>query len=139
MPTEHWYVFRWFGDGLSVGAIVGAFLGLLPAVAAIAAFIWYLIQIYESDTAQKWLDKRRAFRKSARITKLRAEQKVLLAELEALELVREARAVAGDKVAKATHEANVLKQNQDTHTRQADLAPTLPGGAFKSVPAIDDG
>lgn len=93
------------GHTLSVGTILTSFMGFIPAIAALAGFIWYAIQIYESDTVQKWLERKRALWKAHRLSKLRAEQKVVMAEIEALEVVREARAIATEKVAAAAHQA----------------------------------
>lgn len=56
----------WIGNAFSAGAIVGTLVGWLPAAAALVGLIWYLIQIYESQTAQRWLASRRA-RKIARL------------------------------------------------------------------------
>lgn len=47
-------------DGISAGAIVATFLGLLPSFAAVAGIIWYGIQIYESKTVQAWVAKMKA-------------------------------------------------------------------------------
>lgn len=44
---------------ISVGALVGYFVGLLPALAALGAVIWYGIAIYETRTVQEWLARRR--------------------------------------------------------------------------------
>jgi hypothetical protein len=70
----------WAGNIVSLGAIVGTFMGWLPAVAAVVAFTWYSIQIWESHTVQRWLHTRRE-RKIAhymkRVHELRAQQKVL--------------------------------------------------------------
>ena len=41
------------GDVISVGAILGSLAGWLPPLAALAAIIWYSIEIYESATVQK--------------------------------------------------------------------------------------
>lgn len=43
------------GHVVSAGAIFGAFLGILPALAALGAVIWYAIAIYETHTVQSWL------------------------------------------------------------------------------------
>lgn len=56
----------WAGNIFSIGAIAGAFVGYLPTVAAIVGLIWYLIQVYESATVQRWLAARRD-RKIARL------------------------------------------------------------------------
>lgn len=42
---------------ISLAAIGGAFVGILPPLAALGAIIWYAIQIYESRTFQDWLAK----------------------------------------------------------------------------------
>lgn len=53
-------------DTISAGAILGTFLGFLPPLAALVASIWYLVQIWESHTVQKWwrfhTRKRRTYR-----------------------------------------------------------------------------
>lgn len=68
------------GHGLSVGAIIGSLFGWAPPVAAIAAFVWYLIQIYESKYVQRFLHNRRI----RKLAKLRKE----IAYIEAAELIR---------------------------------------------------
>lgn len=40
-------------DFAAAGAIIGAIAGLLPPLGALAALIWYGIQIYESKTIQR--------------------------------------------------------------------------------------
>lgn len=59
-------VSQWVGNGFSVLAIVGGFLGWAPAIGALVAAIWYSIQIYESATVQRWVANRRV-RKIARL------------------------------------------------------------------------
>lgn len=102
-----------WGHVAAVGTWVGTLFGLLPALAALVAVIWYMIQIYESTTVQKWLDVKRLVWKARRIAHIRAEQKLLQAQLEAMEIVREARVIADSKVAVATTEAAVLKSNAE--------------------------
>lgn len=65
MDADH-HLTNWFGNAVSVGAIAGTMAGWLPAVSAIVALIWYMIQIYESKTVQEWIAARRA-RKIARL------------------------------------------------------------------------
>lgn len=50
-------------DILSAGAIVGVFAQLLPPIAALAAILWYAVQIYESHTVQTFLHKRRVVKR----------------------------------------------------------------------------
>lgn len=42
-------------DVAAAGGVVATILGWLPAVAATLGIIWYLIQIIESQTGQKFL------------------------------------------------------------------------------------
>lgn len=44
---------------ISLGALFGYFVGVLPALAALGAVIWYGIAIYETRTVQDWLARRR--------------------------------------------------------------------------------
>ncbi len=61
-------------DAISAGAIIGAFVNLLPPLGALAALIWYLVQLYESKTVQGWLQRRRR-RKLYRRLKARRQHK----------------------------------------------------------------
>lgn len=44
---------------ISTSTIIMTVLGWLPAMAAAAAFLWYVISIYETKTVQDWLTARR--------------------------------------------------------------------------------
>lgn len=92
-------------DAISAGAIVGVFLGYLPAIAAVAGFLWYCIQIWESRTIQHWWRNRQMKRRAKKIARLRAREKVIIAELDALNVVRAARVEAREKVETAKVEA----------------------------------
>jgi uncharacterized protein (DUF2062 family) len=59
-----------WGDVASAFAVVGTIMGWLPGVAALMSAIWFGIQIYESETCQKW----RARRHKKRRAKLVAKQ-----------------------------------------------------------------
>lgn len=50
------------GHLVSLGAIVGVVAGVLPALAALGAVIWYCIAIYETKTFQSWRRRRHARR-----------------------------------------------------------------------------
>lgn len=50
----------WIGNAFSIGAIAASLIGIVPALAAVVALIWYFIQIYESATVQRWIANRRA-------------------------------------------------------------------------------
>lgn len=113
--------FRHVIDTMSVTAIVGVLVGLLPAVAAFGAFVWYAIQIWESRTCQHWIANRRMKFRARRLARLRARQKVLEAKLAAMGVLKEARSVAREKVETATAEAAV-----DKVAAEAELTRRLP-------------
>ena len=73
---EHHYL-AWIGNVASVGAVLGALTGLLPAVGAVIAIIWYAIQIKESVTFNQFRRRRR----QRKIARLHAELQ-LLSELQ---------------------------------------------------------
>jgi hypothetical protein len=58
-PSDHNQAMQIAGNLVSAGAILGTFLGYLPAIAALGAIVWYCIQVYESRTVQRWLRLRR--------------------------------------------------------------------------------
>jgi hypothetical protein len=59
----------WIGHSLSGTAILGSLIGFFPPIAAVAAFVWYTIQIWESQTMRNYFARRRA----RRIARYRAE------------------------------------------------------------------
>jgi hypothetical protein len=72
------HVLSWVGNVASIGAVVSAFVGWLPPAAALVAIIWYMIQIYESDTVQGWRKRRRNVRLArlkARVMMMEAQNK----------------------------------------------------------------
>ncbi len=71
-------IVAWIGHGLSTTAILGTLAGLFPPIAALAAFIWYSVQLYESKTVQNWFARRRAHK----IARLRARIRLLEQETE---------------------------------------------------------
>lgn len=68
MSTEAQRILNYTGDAVSAGAIVGAFIGFLPALAALGGILWYAIQIYESKTVQKMIRLRRMRQRLKRLT-----------------------------------------------------------------------
>lgn len=67
----------WLGNGTAAAAIVGTLLGWAPAIAAIIAGGWYLLQMYESKTVQTWVRDRRI----RKLAKLKANAIMLEAKL----------------------------------------------------------
>jgi hypothetical protein len=51
-------IISWVGNVFSGAAILGTLIGVIPTIAAVVALIWYLIQIYESNTVQAWRKER---------------------------------------------------------------------------------
>lgn len=54
-PSQHFDLGHVTGHAISLGAIFGAFLGILPALAALGAVVWYGIAIYETRTVQAFI------------------------------------------------------------------------------------
>jgi len=44
------------GDALAVGTTIGAIIGWLPAIAALATIIWTVIRIYETATVKRFIE-----------------------------------------------------------------------------------
>lgn len=81
--------------------VISTIFGWLPYMAAGVGLVWYCIQIWESRTIQHWWRNRQMVKRAKKIAKLRAREKVILAELDALELKRAAQHAAVEKVEKA--------------------------------------
>ena len=47
------------GDALSIVTVVGTLAEVLPAIAALFTIIWTAVRIYETDTVQKILGKKK--------------------------------------------------------------------------------
>lgn len=47
------------GDFLSLGVLIGYFVGALPIIATLLTIIWTGIRIYEMDTIQRLLGKKK--------------------------------------------------------------------------------
>jgi hypothetical protein len=107
----------WVGHSLSTTAILGSLAGLFPPIAAVAAVIWYTIQVYESRTFQHWYRNRQMVHRARKLAKLRAKEKIVLAKIEAIEKVRASRVEARELVESARADAaKILTQEQTTTT-----------------------
>lgn len=69
----------------SIGAIAAAFVGWIPIIVALIPAVYYLILIYESSTVQTWVHKRLLKRTNRRLAKLKAQQRILAAQIMAEE------------------------------------------------------
>lgn len=58
------------GDAVSLVAVLGSWTGFLPAFASIAAVVWYLLEIWESDTVQSWVRGPKAVKAEKRARRL---------------------------------------------------------------------
>ncbi len=47
-------------DGVSILTVIGTLVELLPAVSAVLSIIWVAIRIYETDTVQKLVNRKKA-------------------------------------------------------------------------------
>jgi len=56
MATE---TVKHIADGVSVLTVIGTLAEILPAVAALFTIIWTGFRIYELDTVQSWLKRRK--------------------------------------------------------------------------------
>ena len=57
--NNHGETVKLAGDVLSVTTVAGTLLGMLPSVAAIFTILWTGIRIYETNTVQKLLGRKR--------------------------------------------------------------------------------
>lgn len=57
--TDHTEQAKLVVDAVSVGTVIGALAGLLPSIAAGFTIVWTAIRIYETETVQSLLGKRR--------------------------------------------------------------------------------
>ena len=57
--SEHHNTIRQVADAISVATVVATFMEILPPIAALFTIVWTSIQIYESETVQYWLKKRK--------------------------------------------------------------------------------
>lgn len=55
MSVHSQHVTAVVGNAISAAAILASFQGWLPPLAALAALIWYVVQVWESDTVQGWI------------------------------------------------------------------------------------
>lgn len=63
-------------DTLSAGAILASFTGWLPPLAALVAVLWYIIQMWESETVRGWLHRHNIVKRRRSRNKRRSHHKV---------------------------------------------------------------
>lgn len=110
-------------DVAAISAAVGVVLGWVPQIAAVFSLVWVLIKIYETATVQSYLANRRIRIRGRKLAHLHAREKVILAEIDAIERVRVAKAYAQEKTLEArTDAARELVVEQTSHA--VDLLKT---------------
>jgi hypothetical protein len=115
-------------DAAATVSIVGSMIGWLPYIASVLSIIWFLIQISESHTVVAWRDARKTRRRAKKIARLRAQEKILSAEIIAMETVRSAKADARELVATAKVEAIMGIVHDDANAAAERLAALSPIG-----------
>jgi hypothetical protein len=46
-------------DGLSIVTVIGTLADILPALAALFSLVWSLIRIWETQTVQDWINRKK--------------------------------------------------------------------------------
>ncbi len=105
----------WVGHTVSLFTIGGTLFGLIPALAASLAVIWYIIEISESQTVRQWIKARRL----KKLIKLRIATVALElyirqknGGLESLDEANQVHQVVVDKSTELTHKALAKEQQQ---------------------------
>ncbi len=122
----------WVGHTVSLFTIGGTLFGLIPALAASLAVIWYIIEISESQTVRQWIKARRL----KKLIKLRIATVALElyirqknGGLESLDEANQVHQVVVDKSTELTHQALAREQQQKEGERiekALGLTSTLP-------------
>lgn len=94
-------------DAMAALSIVGTIAGWLPTIATVFSTVWFGIKIYESQTFRHWNNNRIMRSKARKIARLKAKEKILAAQILAMETVRSARVEAKEKIATAKTEATL--------------------------------
>ena len=59
MTAQHVNDVKHIGDAISITTLLGALVDVLPNIAVILTIIWTIIRIYETDTVQNILRKKK--------------------------------------------------------------------------------
>ena len=104
-------------DAVAGSTLVAAFFSWLPTTVAviggILSIIWFALNIADHATVKAWFERRAERIRTKKLTRLRAKQKIIEAELVAAEHVRGARAAAEDLVEHAKAAAAILATKSD--------------------------
>lgn len=112
---------------LGTFAVVGTILGWFPYIAAVAAFLWYVVQLWESRTVQHWWVNRQMVRRLRKIARLKEREKIIAAQLIALQTVR-----AAQKEAKALIEDAAVQATKLRAETERELLEKPPANEIKS-------
>jgi hypothetical protein len=128
---EHFNAVQWIGHSLSMATITGTILGFLPAAAAIIAFIWYAIEIYESKTVRRMLLARKLrilVRLRARAVAMELAIRNQDVDLRALDEANQVHLAAAGKAADLTHDAVVVERKAEVQKIAEADAKSNPSG-----------
>lgn len=62
------HVAKTAGDTGAISALVAAWMGFLPHLATLLTVVWMAIRIWETDTIQRWREKRSKLRRARKRT-----------------------------------------------------------------------
>ncbi len=122
----------WLGHTVSLFTIGGALFGLIPALAATLAVIWYIIEISESATVRRWLrarQLRKLVRLRARAVALELAIRNRDGGLQGLDEANQVHLAASGKAAELVHVALASEQRTAEAKRIEEalgLTSTLP-------------
>ncbi len=98
-----------FSGGAALLALLGRFFGFLgdgiTYAGALAALVWFCIQIWRSREIQHWWNNRMQVRWAKRLVRVKQQEKIAVAKIEALARLRAARVEARDLLETAKVEA----------------------------------
>jgi len=57
---EHHETTKHFVDALSLMTVLGTLMSILPTIAAVWSIVWTTIRIYETQTVQGWLHRKKS-------------------------------------------------------------------------------
>ncbi len=108
-PTLNW---------VSTAAVVTTIMGILPPMAAALSVVWFLICIHESRPFQHWKMNWIMKHRAKKLARLRAKEKVVVAQIKAIETIRAARVEARELVQTAKSQAAQIVVHESV---EADL------------------
>lgn len=108
------------GNATSATVLTASLLAWIPPSAALIGsllgILWFVICITESRTYQHWRNNLRMKHRARKLARLKAQEKIVIAEILALEALRAARVEARELVEGAKADAAVLVVQAEQET-----------------------